>query len=472
MKRTLCLVMAVLLATAPSARAAGEPTSTDLDAYLEQALESTGLPGMSVVVTHGDEVVHAAGYGRDANDDPVTENTPMRVASVSKSFTAMAVMLLVEDGAIALDEPVADQLPEFRLADERADRITVRHLLNQTSGLSDTTVDIRAAESTETLVDYVSTLDTGELAADPGERYEYCNVNYDVAARLVEVVSGRGFDDFLAERVFEPLGMTDSAVSDRVVTPRDGLNSLYGVWVSRPELPGHLNGGGAGGVITTAADLGPWLISQTGHGRQLVSPAGLATMHTPSPVRDYGMGWGEETVGDTRLLTHSGNLFTYSAVQAITPDTGYGFAVLTNSAALYDDTYEVLRGLVALSDGLTPEVPGGGRQLVELVLGLIALAAVGLAVLGVLRARRWARGRAGSAGWRIGLRLVPALLPVVVLAVYPDLVSLLMRGRTVTWEQLTYSAAPLTITVVVAAAAGLTSVVTRLVCLRSVVSSG
>jgi CubicO group peptidase (beta-lactamase class C family) len=443
-----------------------------VDAYLEEAVESTGLPGMSVVVSRGGDVVHAAGYGHDSDGNPVTERTPMRIASMSKAFTAMAVMTLVDDGRISLDEPVAVRLPEFRMADERAGRITVRQLLNQTSGLSDTTVDIDAAQATTSLPDYVATLADGELAADPGSHYEYCNVNYDLAARLVEVASGQRFADYLARNVFTPLRMTDSAVSDRVVHPSEGYNSLFGAWVSRPELPGFLNGNGAGGVITTAADLGRWLISQTGEGTQLVTPASLRTMHTPPPGEYYGMGWGEQTVDGVELLTHGGNLFTYNSAAAIAPDSGYGFAVMTNSAALHDDTFDVLGGLVALSEGRSPEVPGGDRQLVELVLGLLALGAVGLAVLGVSRARRWARRRAAGRRWWIALRLVPALLPVLVLAGYPDLVSFLMNGRAVTWAQLTYFAAPLTITVVVAATAGVVVVVTRLVRLRSVALTG
>jgi CubicO group peptidase (beta-lactamase class C family) len=471
----LAVTLIVPLAAAPAAQAgppAAEPTPADIDAYLDRTMESTGLPGMSVVVTHGGKIVHAAGYGRDSAGEPVTENTPMRVASVSKSFTAMAVMTLVDDGRISLDEPVAGRLPEFRMADRRAAGITVRQLLNQTSGLSDTTVDIGATERSRPLADYVSTLSTGTLAADPGTRWEYCNVNYDVAARLVEVAGGRDFGDYMERHVFGPLGMTGSAVSDQAVQPSEGFNSLYGVWVPRPELPGFLNNSGGGGVISTAADMGRWLISQTGNGEQLVTPESLATMHTPSQVRDYGMGWGSETVNGTRLLVHSGNLFTYNAVQAIAPDTGYGFAVMTNSAALHDDTYDVLTGLVAMSRGGTPEAPGGDRQVFELVLGLIALTAVGLGVLGVLRSRRWASRRAGSPGWWIALRTIPVLLPVPLLAAYPDLVSFLMRGRTVTWEQLTYFAAPMTITLAVAATAGAVTTAMRLLRLRSVVSTG
>ncbi|MFG6200412.1 serine hydrolase domain-containing protein [Nonomuraea sp. JJY05] len=449
------------LSTALTLAPAPQPTSQTIDAYLRQAMESTGLPGMSVVVTHNGEVVHAAGYGHDSEGRPVTANTPMRVASVSKSFTAMAVMTLVERGRIKLDEPVAAQLPGFRMADPRAAAITVRQLLNQTSGLSDTTVDIAAVEGATSPADYTARLSGSKLRAEPGTRWEYCNVNYDLAARLVEVASGRPFGDYLRERVFGPLGMKSSAVSDQVVRPADGYNSIFGAWLPRPELSGFLNDSGSGGVITTAADMGKWLIAQSGDGRPLVKRESLDAMHTPSKIRDYGMGWGVER--ETGQLVHSGNLFTYNAVEALSPKTGYGFAVMANGAALTDDTYTVMEGLTALSEGRAPEVPGGDRQLFELVLGVLAMAAAGLGVMGVLRSRRWAARRAGRRAW---WRLVPALIPVAVLAAYPDLISFLMNGRAVTWAQLTYFAAPLSIMLLVAALSGAAVVVARLMAAR------
>jgi CubicO group peptidase (beta-lactamase class C family) len=460
--------VAVLVLPPPAwaAPPVGEPGPAAVDAYLREARESTGVPGLSAVMTHGDRVVYATGLGHDSSGRPITADTPMRVASVSKSFTAAAVLSLVDDGRIALDEPVAGYLPEFRMADPRAARITVRQLLNQTSGLSDTTVDIGATQRADTLAGYVAALRPGGLAATPGTHWEYCNVNYDLAARLVEVVDARGFGDAMRERVFGPLAMDDSAVGDRVVRPADGHISIYGAWVHRAEPPG-MRDGGAGGVVTTAADLGRWLIAQTGHAPDVLTPKSLAVMHAPSAVSDYGMGWGEETVDGRTLLVHSGNLFTYTAVEAIDPNTGYGYAVLFNSASLQDDTYDVLLGLVALSEGRTPAAPGGGRQAIESTLGLAALAAAGLGTLGVLRSRRWARRRAGRA-----LRLIPVLLPVAALLTYPRWVSLLMNGRTVTWSQLTYFAAPLTITLGVAALAGAATTVSRLARLRSVGSAG
>ncbi|WP_346434120.1 serine hydrolase domain-containing protein [Nonomuraea composti] len=456
------LLLALALAVSPTSAPSLSPAA--IDAYLQDAMEATGVPGLSVVVTHGGKVVHAAGYGHDSEGRPVTEDTPMRVASVSKSFTAMAVMTLVERGKIELDSPVAAQLPGFAMADPRAARITVRQLLNQTSGLSDTTVDIAATEEATSLAHYTARLAGSRLAADPGTRYEYCNVNYDLAARLVEVASGRPFGDYLRDKVFGPLGMTTSAVSAQVVRPADGYNSLFGAWLPRPELDGFLDGGGSGGVVTTAADMGKWLITQSGDGRPLVKRESLETMHQPSKIRPYGMGWGIEDGGQ---LVHSGNLFTYNAVEAVSPKTGYGFAVMANSASLYDPTYDIMRGLTALSEGRQPEALGSDRQLFEAVLAALALLAAGLGVLGGVRARRWAARRSGRPWWRIAPRMVPALVPVAVLACYPDLVSVLMNGRTVTWAQLTYFPAPLSVTVLAAALAGLGVTIARLGALRN-----
>lgn len=471
MRRILlpALVIALLLVSPGPAwcrDAATAPAPGTVDAYLREAFDATGLPGLSAVVTHRDRVVHAAGFGHDAAGGPVTAASPMRVASLSKSFTAAAVMTLVDQGRVALDEPVVTYLPEFRLADGRAARITVRHLLNQTSGLSDRTLDIGATQRANTLTGYVAALRDGTLAAEPGARWEYCNVNYDVAARLVEAVDGRDFAAALRGRVFDRLGMAASAVGDEPVRPSDGFVSLYGLWVSRAELPGFR--GGAGGVVTTAHDMGRWLIDQAGYGPRLLTTRSAAELHEPAAGTRYAMGWGQEVVDGRTLLVHSGNLFTYTAVQAVDPATGYGFAVMTNSASLHEATYEILLGLVALTDGREPAVPGAGRQITELALGVVALIAVALGLAGVLRSGRWARRRAGRARWWTVVRLAAGTAPAVLFALCPQWVSALMNGRAVTWAQMTYFPAPLTVTVGVVAAAGLAVVAARGIGLRRV----
>ncbi|SES33087.1 CubicO group peptidase, beta-lactamase class C family [Lentzea xinjiangensis] len=429
------------------------PTPVSIDTYLDRVLDSTGLPGVSVVVTHGHKVVHATGAGHDAHGGAVTENTPMRVASVSKSFTAAAVMTLVEDGRVGLDDEVHDHLPQL------PPRITVRRLLNQTSGISDDSVDIGRLTEARTLAEYVDLLPPVD-AAGPGTRFAYSNVNHNVAARLVEVVSGQSYEDYLRRHVFEPLGMHDSRAGGDAP---NGFNSLYGVWLNRPELDDGPAVGGSGTMITTAHDMGRWLIAQNGHGP--FATESLDTMHGPSDVHDYGMGWHPDGNG---LLVHSGNLWTYNAIQAIDPKSGYGYAVMTNGAALVDDTGTILDGLIALSRGGAPAEPGSPRQLVDLVLAATGLLAVALGVLGVVRARRWAERRRGRRSWLTAVRLVVVGLPVVLFAFYPQVVSFVSSGRTVLWAQLGYFALSLTVTLAAAALAGLAVLTARVVRLVSV----
>ncbi|MCC3762612.1 beta-lactamase family protein [Glycomyces sp. TRM65418] len=444
-----------------------EPTPEAIDAYMSDVYEATGVPGISAVVTRDDQIVHAAGYGHDADGTEVSADTPMRVASVSKSFTAMAVMILAEEGAIALDEPVADQLPGFTMADPRAEEVTVRQLVNQTSGLKDTTIDVRELEDAESLEDYVAKLGDDALAADPGTAYAYCNANFNVAARLVEVASGQPFEAFMRERVFAPLGMDHSATRDELVRPALGHNSLFGLWIAREEDDVMLDNSGSGGIITSAADMGQWLISQNGHGPQLVNEAGLREMHTASAVEEYGMGW---SVEDDGTLVHSGNLMTYNAVQWIDPDSGYGIAVLTNGAGMADATWTAMEGLAALTRGETPAEPGGDA-LAQSILAAATAAAIALGATGIARSRRWAAKRAGTAAWRIGLRLVPVLIPLALFLSYPSLVSLASGGRTVTWSSVCYFALPLTLALLCAALAGAATAIARLLRLRSVGSA-
>ncbi|MEU4222668.1 serine hydrolase domain-containing protein [Nonomuraea sp. NPDC026600] len=140
-------------------------TPTTIDGYIAQYREATGLPGVAVAVTKGKEVIHAAGYGRTATGDPVTADTPMALASASKSFTSLAVLQLVEKGQVELDKPVHGYLPEFQLADPRAAGITVRQLLNQTSGMADSAFREKSLPQPDSLQGAVTRLRDARLAA-------------------------------------------------------------------------------------------------------------------------------------------------------------------------------------------------------------------------------------------------------------------------------------------------------------------
>ncbi|HEY1180423.1 MAG TPA: serine hydrolase domain-containing protein [Phytomonospora sp.] len=458
---TATAAFALIPATAAHADAtAPVPTADAIAAYAAEAFADSGLPALSLVVTHDGETLYSQGFGEGFDGEAVTAQTPMRVASVSKSFTAMAVMKLVEAGKISLDDTVASQVPGFAMADPRFAGITVRHLLNQTSGLSDRGLDAMALRDAPDLAAFTALLADGELQRDPGTAYEYCNANYDLLARLVEVASGGSFTDYLDREVFDPLGMTGSSLGGDA--PKGGIEG-FGLWASADELWDDALIGGSGDVVTNADDMGKWLINQNGAGTPLVGADSLSAMHSPSPVSEYGMGWGVEKPDDggPDQVIHAGNLFTYTANQMIIPETGYGFAVMSPTSAIYDESYDILTGLVDLTQGREPS-PVGTLWIYELVIGLTALAALGLAALGVVRSRRWAARRDGRPAWRIALRLSPLALPVLLLAAYPSLLGVLFR-RDIDWAQCWYRAPSLLILLAAGAAAALAVIAARVV---------
>ncbi len=421
------MLAALLLGTAAPAAAAPAP---DVDSYVRAYLDHTGLSGAAVAVTHGADVVRVAGYGHGTAGTPITASTRLPIASLSKSMTAFAVLQLAETGRLGLDEPVTRYLPEFRLADPRGARITVRMLLDQTSGMADSAFpDLKLAQP-HTLAEAVTRLRDAPLASEPGAEFHYHNPNYEVAARIVEVVAGQPFADYLRTRLFGPLGMASSTTVDEPPAGTAGYVRAFGIEVPVPE-PDWFTGG-SHGVLSTAGDLARWLLAQR-DGGGVLSPSSVALAHTPAPGRDYALGWAAWRPGQ---LSHNGEWFSHTAAQVLLPD-GYGVVVLaTTGLALDNDAEALAQGLVTLLQGGTPEPALPAGEVADRVLaGLMLLSAL-LAVLGVVHARRWAARR--TTWWRAGLRLLPCLAPGVVLALLPDLMGVVFAGRQGTFRQVLY----------------------------------
>ena len=197
-------VMAALLAAimlwvgspvGSASAAPAEPEQLDagaVDSYVEDYLDRHGLVGAAVAVVHDGQVLHTAGYG-DSRDAETTAATPMAIGSVSKQVTAFAVLQLVDDGRVGLDDPVIEHLPEFDLSDERVSEISIRHLLSHTSGLPNPVI----VEPASDLGESVQRLQDWQLDTDPGQQYSYSNMNYHVAARLIETVTGTPFATYI-----------------------------------------------------------------------------------------------------------------------------------------------------------------------------------------------------------------------------------------------------------------------------------
>ncbi|MDH3628750.1 MAG: beta-lactamase family protein [Acidobacteriota bacterium] len=228
-------------------------------------------PGASVMVVRDGAVVHSAGYGVADLDDGsmMSPSTPVRLGSVSKAFTAMAIVILEEQSALTFDSPVTEWVPELR----RFPGITVRHLLNHTSSLPDyygngsplegmATADGRQAplQNAEAFSVYEA---WGEPVFTPGDRFEYCNPGYEALALIVERVSGTTFAQFLEAEIFTPLGMTTAAVRDlpskRIPNRAIGYAPIEdgGGWQESDDHWGNWLVG-AGGIYASLEDLFKW----------------------------------------------------------------------------------------------------------------------------------------------------------------------------------------------------------------------
>ncbi|TNM28409.1 serine hydrolase domain-containing protein [Streptomyces sedi] len=442
------VALLALTGAAPAAGAAdGRPTldAASVDAHVRDYLDDTGLPGAVVAVTSGERVVRAAGYGHTAGGRPLTARTPVPVASLSKSMTAWAVLRLAADGRIALDEPVADQLPEFAMADPRAEEITVRQLLHQTSGMADSTHPDLVLPQPDSLAEAVAALRDARLADDPGTAWHYHNTHYAVAARLVEVVSGEPFADYLADAVLRPLGMEDSVTVDSTAEMPEGARGhvrAYGRLFER-DHPRWFTGG-AFGVVTTADDLGDWLVAQhtlgvSADGRRVLPEAEARLAHTPPEGRDYAMGWSVSPEGERPVkLRHTGQLLTHNAIQILLPERGVGIAVATNTGMVSgDDAVALADGLVDLAEGRAPGDHRPFTLTADWVLAALTVLAIGLGGWGARRARRWARRAADRPRWRSAPGLLWPLAPLALLFWLPELCGLAM-GRRGTFGQVVY----------------------------------
>ncbi len=421
----LCLLLTVsaLLAVAAPAQAREDFSPERVDAFVTAYLDRHGLPGAAVAVVKDGETVYEAGYGEDSEGRPITQHTRLRVGSVSKSFTAFAVLRLVDQGRVDLDAPVARYLP-----DTAPEGVTVRQLLSHTSGLPNPTI----VGPARTLEEAVAGIGDLPPAADPGTSYRYSNLNYWVAALLVERVADQDFTDHLAEEVFTPLGMDDTVATTTTRDPVDGLApghvTAYGGAFPAPT-PEAMNSG-AGGVVSTSHDMAAWLAMQQREGvgpdgRHLLSTALVEESHTAQPAAERaGLGWRHSGPQVTPArISHSGIVSGFNSQQDLVPGSGYGVVVLLNSfTPSRENAYELSSGIIDLTEGRTPDPGTATATVIDLVLGAATAAVVVLGVLGLRRSPRWAARRAAWPAWGFALRLLPQCLAPA-LAVFLFLVA-------------------------------------------------
>jgi CubicO group peptidase (beta-lactamase class C family) len=271
-------------------------------------------PGASVIAIQSGKVLHKEGYGL-ANLEHSVPNTPQtkfRLGSVTKSFTATAILMLHEQGLLSMDDPADMYLPDF----PGSERTTLRHLLTHTSGLS---------ESAEE-----------PLLFEPGERISYSNFGYNLLGDIVEKVSGKSYEAYIQQHIFQPLGMLSSGYDHHAPIVRhraSGYSAAGNGEFVNADYTDMSGPHAAGALYSTVEDMYLW--DQALYTDKLVQPATLDLAYTPVKLSQgreggYGMGWMLNDYRGLREVGHGGDITGFNSYVARFPDQRFSVVVLSN----------------------------------------------------------------------------------------------------------------------------------------------
>ena len=341
--RTL-FVLTLLLLPAAALEGQHPPQPADfgrsIDAIVEEALVDGPIAGASVAVVRGNEVILLKGYGFAdlENQVPANAETVYRIGSITKQFTAAAIMKLREEGRIAMNDRVATYFPDLPMGSWP---VTVHQILNMTSGIRNYTaiqeewprqqrLDLTHDELIGLFVDR-------PFDFDAGDRFSYSNSGYYMAGVIIEQLSGLTYGEYLEKYIYAPAGMTDSRYCDDApIVPR----RARGYATSEGELQNAAfismaNPGAAGALCSTVLDLVRWNRALVDH--RVVGAESYRLMTTPGTLNNgektvYGYGLRMDLVDGHRKVSHGGGINGFSAQLAYFPDRDLTVAVLTNTA--------------------------------------------------------------------------------------------------------------------------------------------
>ncbi|MBY0123538.1 serine hydrolase [Bacillus sp. S/N-304-OC-R1] len=285
-----------------------------IDHFIQTQMKAAHIPGLAIGIVKGDQIVYLKGYGNE-----VSPQTPFILGSTTKSFTAMAVMQLVEEGKVDLDSPIQAYLPAIDTP-----KITVRQLLNQNSGIS-------SSEKMQINQENI------------GREFQYSNQNYKLLGQIITSASKIPYEEYIRKNIFSPLDMAHSYTS-QTTAKENGLAAGHRTWfgINLPnELPFNDDYLSAGFLISSAEDMTHYLIAQMNNGQYsnvtVLSGSSVKEMHTPSvkaPIMGedsyYGMGWFIRPINGVPTIMHSGEVPNYHSTMIMMPDENYGIILLAN----------------------------------------------------------------------------------------------------------------------------------------------
>jgi CubicO group peptidase (beta-lactamase class C family) len=350
------LVLLVLLVL-PHPLLAQQVDLEGLDRWIENLLDDWATPGLAVGIVHGDSLVFARGYGVRAlgGPEPVDAHTRFAIASNTKAFTAAVLGTLVEEGVLSWDDHVIDYLPDFQMWDSWITReIRVRDLLTHRSGLATFGGDQLWIGNTNGREEIASRIRYMEPVGPFRASFHYQNLMFLVAGLVAEAATGQSWDDLVRERLFEPLGMTESSTSvhdlediENVAAPHEFVGGELMV-VDYDDVDGVAP---AAGVNSNVVDMARWMRANLRNGeldgrrafsavtaREMQSiqyPIAVSTWAAENLGRrfnGYGLGWFISDYKGRKVVSHSGGLTGMISLQTLLPEEGLGVIVLTNYA--------------------------------------------------------------------------------------------------------------------------------------------
>ncbi len=352
----VALVVAAVSLTAGAASAQSF-RQQEFDAYVNRGLERLATPGAAIAVVKDGKVLFAKGYGVRTLGDAarVDAHTLFQIASNTKAFTTAALAMLVDDGKLSWDDPVTKFLPGFELYDPYVTReLTVRDLVTHRSGLGLGAGDLLWFHSSYTRGEIAYRIRYAKPVSSFRSAYAYDNVLYIVAGEVVRAVAGQTWDDFVKQRIFTPLGMTETGTTIAFFTASPNAASPHGVDNGKLQvvpLDSADNIAPAGGIVSNVTDLAKWVLCRLDSGRygggRLFSERQAREMwagQTILPIADpppplaalrpsfsqYGLGWRLRDYQGRKLVTHTGGLAGMTSQVTLVPAERLGIVILTN----------------------------------------------------------------------------------------------------------------------------------------------
>ncbi|MGB3685454.1 MAG: serine hydrolase domain-containing protein [Ornithinimicrobium sp.] len=423
----LALALSVALHTSAS--------ESSIEDLIDREMTASGVPGLAYAVVAEGEItsVGTRGVLKAGGDKGVTPDTAFSTGSITKSFTALAVMQLTEAGKVDLDAQVSQYLDGF--SGQPAETITVRQLLSHTSGFSTLQGNGSTAASREDgangkdeLAHRVDQLAEVTPAYEPDERWEYSNLNYQILGRLIEVVSGREYQAYVKANILEPVGMDHSFVADGEThtSMATGHRPWFNTKRPLPENRTDRVTAPQGGIVASAGDLALYMQTMMNGEDDVLSAEGKARMMRPASNSSpsYGFGWSVDS--DDSTVWHSGSTPGFETLATMIPAERTAVVVLLNggSGVGFGETTQLRNGITARALGLDYSGEGSRWPQKALFIALVLLP------IGYLLSMAWAwrqrvqiRAKSGISGrFSLWFPLLTTLIAAwVVLRLVPNL---------------------------------------------------